>query len=81
MSATQTQPALNPKIITALEEVFGRFGQKKRAMAREDPEACILSLLERAKKNLGDVSSMLHSTVEYASFEQSITEAKRELED
>lgn len=57
---------LPPKVQRLLEEVFGHNDKDRRKLAKNDPERCLVKLLEKIKENFGDVSAMLDSTVEEA---------------
>jgi hypothetical protein len=70
---------MNPKILHVLEAVFSKY--RKEAKVQENPEACLLSLLETVNERLERISSALGSTVESASYDSSIEEAKKKLEE
>lgn len=64
-----------------IEEVFELTGgESEKRLAQEDPEACIVSLLQNIKERLPNISAMLDSTVEMAAFADDVKEARKLLE-
>ncbi|OGZ69775.1 MAG: hypothetical protein A3F47_01950 [Candidatus Staskawiczbacteria bacterium RIFCSPHIGHO2_12_FULL_38_11] len=61
-----------------LEEVFGRFGEKAKQKAREEPEVLVFSLLLVLEKELLDVSSMLRN-IDMALFGSNLKVAREKL--
>ncbi len=75
---------LHPKTAQLIEEVFEFFDthgfsgvSKKVDLAKNDPEACIVSLLQKIKERLPEVSSTLSITIERASYADSVKEARK----
>ncbi len=67
-----------------VEEVFGFFdthgfssGSAREELAKNDPEACIISLLQSIKDRLPCVSAMLYSTVQMAASKIDVEEARK----
>ena len=54
---------LSPKVQELLQEVFGHFGEDDRQLAQDDPERCLVKLLEKIKEDLPVVSVTLEHTV------------------
>jgi len=48
-------------------------------MVQEDPEAWLVSLLERIKKELPEVSATLYNTVDCAFYKERIVKARERL--
>ncbi len=74
---------LNPETAKLIEEVFEFFDthgfsrvSKKADLAKNDPEACIVSLLRRIKERLPVVSATLYDTIERAAYTASVEEAR-----
>ncbi len=63
-----------------VEEVMGHFGEEKKKKAHENPEACLVSMLTLIKKRLPEVSAMLYSSIELATYDGYLKEAKEKLE-
>ncbi|MDO8530227.1 MAG: hypothetical protein Q7S10_02365 [bacterium] len=62
-----------------VEEIFGSFGNDTEKLAKEDPEACLVSMLTRIKEQLPNVCATLGLTIEFAAFNKDIKEAKRKI--
>jgi len=54
---------LSPKVQQLLQEVFGHFVEDDRQLAQDDPERCLIKLLEKIKEDLPVVSATLEFTV------------------
>jgi len=59
---------VHPEVKKLLQEVFGWFSEEEGKRAEEYPEVYLVSLLERIKKRLPEVSAMLYETVDMARF-------------
>lgn len=75
---------IRKEIVDRLKEVYQlkfRFHSDEAAKAcqavDEDPEACLISLLESIKRDLPSVSSVTSHTVERAAYESHIKKAKQ----
>jgi len=74
---------LNPVTAKLIEEVFEFFDthgftrvSKKADLAKNDPEACIVSLLQSIKETLPEISATLYFTVERGAYTESVKEAR-----
>lgn len=63
-----------------VEEVMGYFGEEKRQKAQEDPEACLVSMLTLIKNELPEVSATLYSTIELATYDGYLQEAREKMQ-
>ncbi len=62
-----------------VEEVMGYFGEKERQAAQKEPEACLVSMLTRIKEELPEVSAMLYSSIELATYDKYLQEARKKI--
>lgn len=60
------------KINQLVQDIYGHFGERKRKLAEENPESCLVSLLEQIKKDLSKVGATLDFTVEFGTIEESL---------
>lgn len=67
------------RTLQLLEKIFGRYGERQRKKAKEDPEACLLSLLTAIEKELPEVSATLWFTVRSATYDDNVDRAKEKL--
>ncbi|OGZ69506.1 MAG: hypothetical protein A3D44_03765 [Candidatus Staskawiczbacteria bacterium RIFCSPHIGHO2_02_FULL_42_22] len=63
-----------------VEEVMGHFGEEKMKKARENPEACLIAMLTLIKNELPEVSATLYSTIELATYDGYLKEAKEKMQ-
>ena len=61
-------------------EVMGYFGEDNKIKAEKDPEACLVAMLTLIEKDLSDVSSMLSFTVQFATYDDYLKEARKKIE-
>ncbi|MDP3661419.1 MAG: hypothetical protein Q8R17_01010 [bacterium] len=59
---------IHPEVRKLLQEVFAKFSEEEGKRAGAYPEVYLVSLLERIKGRLPNISAMLYSTVEMAGF-------------
>jgi hypothetical protein len=68
--------AISPIMKEKIEKIFARWGEGKRMLAEEDPEACILSLLTHAEEVVyerhGD-----YFVIEPATYAEGVKEARK----
>lgn len=70
---------LSKAIAQKVEKVMGYFGESQREKAKKDPEACVLSMLTRIEEELPEVSAMLYSSIELATCDDYLQEARKEI--
>ena len=63
-----------------LKEIAAKYGEKEERQVEEDPEACLVSLLEAIKERLPKVSAMLDFTIEVGMYTSNVEEARESLE-
>ncbi len=63
-----------------VEEVMGHFGEEKREKARDNPEACLIAMLTLIKNELPEVSATLYSTIELATYDGYLQEAREKMQ-
>ncbi len=75
---------LHPETVQLIAEVCGFFdthdfsaGSRHADLARKDPEACVVSLLQNIKEDLPVISAILYHTVQRAAYEGDLKEARR----
>lgn len=71
---------ISPQITELVREIFAHYGEKRERRAVEDPEACLVALLTVIKRELPHVWATLGITVEQATFESSLEEAREQLQ-
>jgi|GEM_PF-6883652 len=70
-----------PKTVHQLvQNVFAHFGESKRREAEQHPEACLVALLTAIQERLPETWATLATTVEMATYRDSVEEAQRQLE-
>ena len=57
---------MSKKVDQLIQEVFGFYGEKDRKMAEEDPETCLIALLETLKTELPRGSGATNLSIERA---------------
>ncbi|TSC72493.1 MAG: hypothetical protein G01um101438_577 [Parcubacteria group bacterium Gr01-1014_38] len=63
-----------------VEEVFAHFGADAKQKAKENPEACLISMLTLIKKELPHVYATLRMSIELAPYDGYLQEAREKLE-
>lgn len=58
------------KINQLVQDIYGYFGERERQWVKENPESCLVSLLEEIKKELPEVSATLRFTVEFGTIRE-----------
>ncbi len=71
---------LSKATVQLVEEVMGYFGEERREKAREDPEACIVSMLTVIKNRLPKVYATLSQTIEMTTYDEYLKEAREKIE-
>lgn len=67
-------------IVQLIQEIFAHRGPKAAQRAKENPVACLTSLLLEIKRMLPQ-GTILEMAVEWAAFEQSVEEAQQFLKE
>ncbi len=76
---------LHPETARLIQEVFAytdrhdfstEYESKSLTLAKRDPEACIVSLLQKVKEELPEVSATLYDIIEMGTFEEDVKEAR-----
>lgn len=70
---------LNKTTAQLVEEVMGHFSEKARKKAKEDPEACLISMLTLIRNELPEVSATLYSTIGLATCDGYLQEAREKM--
>lgn len=70
---------IHPEVKKLLQEVFGLIREEDGKRAGEYPEVYLVSLLEKIKERLPEVSAMLAFTVEMGAFNSNLEEARQRL--
>ena len=60
-------------------KAFGSHVERRKQRVREDPEACLVVMLELIKKNLPRTSAPLSSSIEGATYDGYLKEAREKL--
>lgn len=63
-----------------VEEVMGHFGEKQKKKAREEPEACLISMLTLIKNELPIPSATLYSAIQLATYDGYLKEAREKMQ-
>ena len=66
--------------VKLLAEVMGFFGEEDEQKAKEDPEACIYSMLALIKRELPQVSATLRMSIELTTHNRHLDEARKKIE-
>ena len=61
-------------------EVLGRISEEAKRKAQQDPEACLLSLLDRIDEEFSEVSAMLYDSIELTTYDKYLDEAKKRIQ-
>ncbi len=71
---------LSPTTTRLIQEVFGYYREDSKKLAEEDPEACLISLLTMVKKRLPEASATLSITIDAATYDKRVEEARKQLD-